>query len=156
MGEKFKILYAEDEASLREITTELLTSEGFECVAVGDGLEAVEKIKNENFDLILSDFKMPRMDGSLLLFWCRQNKIHCPFIFVSGNLERLPIESIALKDCCAAFLHKPVGIDELLKAIQSARTRTHEFDCHGDVYTRGTTNAELIKDMNFQGQHYLK
>lgn len=152
MNNKYRILYAEDEPSLREITTELLNEEGFECVAVPDGQEAIEKLKHEEFDLILSDFKMPKMDGSLLLFWCRQNGIHCPFIFVSGNLERLPVETMALKDCCASFLHKPVGIDQLLSAIEAARTRSHDFDCHGDTYSR---DPEIKGDMNFQGQHFM-
>lgn len=155
MNEKYRILYAEDEQALREITFELLTEEGFDCVAVSDGVAAVEKLKSEKFDLIISDFRMPHMDGALLLFWCRQNDIHCPFIFLSGNLERLPIEKAALKDCCAAYLHKPIGINELLKAIESARTRSHEFDCHGESFSR-KENEAIMEGIEFNGQHFLK
>ncbi len=81
-----KILYAEDDDSLREVIVELLSSEGIECVPVRDGQEAVAKLRNESYDLIITDFQMPVMNGADLLFWCRKNNIHIPFIFISAAI----------------------------------------------------------------------
>lgn len=152
MDHDYKILYAEDETTLKEITTELLKSEGYQVTAVNDGEAAMKAMEKENFDLLVSDFQMPKVDGALLLMWCRQNGRHMPVIFVSGNVERLPCESTALEDCCASLLHKPFSFSDLLKAIEKAKRRNHEFDCRGKVYNPRVDR----KKMEFRGQHYYQ
>lgn len=149
MSKPIKVLYAEDDQNLREVITELLESEGIQCVPAVDGIDASEKIPKENFDVIITDFRMPRMDGADLLLWCRKNKIHTPFIFMSANVERIPKEVMALGDCCASYLSKPVEFDQLLKAINDALSRTHEFDCHGE------TVDEVVDGVEFKGKHVL-
>jgi CheY-like chemotaxis protein len=151
MQDTFKILYAEDEADLRDITEELLVSEGYHCTAVADGLEAMNRLQEQNFDLLITDFQMPNMDGALLLLLCRQIGRHMPVIFISGNRERLPIEELALQDCCASLLHKPLAFDDLLRAIEKARYRNHEYDCHGRAFNPRVDGHTGI----FPGQHYI-
>lgn len=151
MQDNFRILYAEDEPDLRDITRELLLSEGLHCVAVNDGLEAMHRLQQQDFDLIITDFQMPNMDGALLLFWCRQTGRHMPVIFISGNRSRLPIEDLALQDCCASLLYKPVAFDDLLRAIEHAKSRNHEYECHGRAFDpKVDLNARV-----FPGQHYF-
>ncbi|MDX1761323.1 MAG: response regulator, partial [Christiangramia sp.] len=60
-----KILLIEDEASIRRVLNKILTEESkdYEVTEAEDGLEGMEKVKNEDFDLILCDIKMPKMDG---------------------------------------------------------------------------------------------
>lgn len=149
MSKKLRILYAEDEALLREVTTELLIGEGYECSSVQDGLEAKILLQNYEFDLVITDFKMPRMDGAQLLFWMRKSGIHNPVIFVSGNMERAHSEEIALGDCCTSLLIKPISIDQLVEAITSSLSRDHDFDCHEE-----TTHSENVSI--FPGQHFRK
>ncbi len=72
---------------------------------------------------------MPYMTGADLLEWCREKRLHFPVIFVTANLDLLPSEMIALNDCCAALLNKPVGMFELLHAITSAEVRDHNLHC---------------------------
>lgn len=150
MEGSFKILYAEDEPDLREITTELLIGEGYDCTPVADGIEAMKKLQEEKFDLLLTDFRMPHMDGALLLIWCRENGFHLPIIFISGNMERLPLETLALNDCCSFLLQKPVSLEDLSSAIEKARSRAHEFDCQGKIFKQGN----LHEKGDFQGQHF--
>ena len=149
MSTKLRILYAEDEALLREVTTELLIGEGYDCTSVQDGLEAKLHLQNHEFDLLITDFKMPKMDGAQLLYWMRESGIHIPVIFVSGNLERAPAEDMALGDCCCSLLTKPISLDVLVKEITTTTNRKHEFDCHTETQQSQNKNT-------FPGQHFLK
>lgn len=126
---KYKILIVDDEKDIREILIDLLSGEGFECTTASDGKEASEILGRKPFDLLITDFRMPHMDGPELLNWCRNNDIHFPVIFVTGNLELLPKEKVALKDCCAGILRKPLAFNELLIAIDDARNRNHHREC---------------------------
>lgn len=63
---------------------------------------------------MITDFRMPRMDGVQLLNWCRESKIHFPVIFISENSHLLSKEKIALDDCCADLINKPMNIDSIL------------------------------------------
>jgi DNA-binding response OmpR family regulator len=124
-----KILIAEDDAAIREALAELLESEGHACRQAYDGYNAVEVFQNEDFDLLVSDFRMPRLDGVGLLEWCRNNGRHLPVIFITANRELFPTERLALSDCCAELLRKPIHIDELLSAVEAASKREHRRDC---------------------------
>jgi DNA-binding NtrC family response regulator len=128
-NKKIRILLAEDDMAIREILTELLIEEGYECIPSFDGKEAAEKLKTETFDVLVSDFRMPRMDGVELLKWCRSNHIHLPVIFITANKDLFPKEKLALNDCCAALLEKPIDINKLLEAIHEAKTRNHHRFC---------------------------
>lgn len=152
MGQtKQKILYVEDESTLRTITSELLSLEGFDCRQAMDGIEAQAMLEAEEFDLLITDFRMPRMDGSELMIWCRKNHKHLPVIFMTGAQELLPIERTVLNDCCASVLVKPVSFDSLLEAIRDAMERNHEFECKGKFFRIHDSNQ--LKD--FPGQHYF-
>ncbi len=129
MSLNYKILIVDDEPAIREIFVDFLTGEGFACRDAGDGIEAIEILKKEKFDLLITDFRMPKMNGAELLQWCRQNEIHFPVIFITGNPELLPIERIALKDCCAALLCKPVELENILIAVEDAKVRNHHRHC---------------------------
>ncbi len=129
MTTKDKLLIVEDDDSIREILTEMLIDEGFECSSASDGLKATELLKENNFDVLISDFRMPRMNGTDLLKWCRDNNIHLPVIFITANKDLFPEEKLALNDCCAALLQKPIDMDTLLEAIQDAKSRNHHRHC---------------------------
>lgn len=152
MKGNIKILWVEDEDSLREVMCELLRQEGFQCTPANDGVEAQKLLQKENFDLLISDFNMPNMDGAHLLFWCRQSDLHMPVIFVTATVERLPIEDLALQDCCCSMMNKPFSIEVLMKEIENALGRNHEFDCKGEAVplNRGDYRTD------FPGKHYLK
>lgn len=117
---KKRILYAEDERDLRELTTEILSSEGYDCVAVNDGVEAKEILKQEHFDLLLTDFNMPTVDGTELLFWCREQGLYLPVIFITGSPELIPIQKKAMTDTSASLVHKPFNFRILIQAIEEA------------------------------------
>jgi CheY-like chemotaxis protein len=68
-----RILIVDDEAPIRDSLQEILESEGFEVELAGDGLQALQILTDSEFDLVLSDIKMPRMDGMELLTHLAKN-----------------------------------------------------------------------------------
>ena len=62
-----KILIADDELSMRQFLEILLKKEGHEVVCAGDGQEALSRFEADPFDLLISDIKMPKLDGLELL-----------------------------------------------------------------------------------------
>lgn len=145
---KARILYAEDEPDLRELTSEILTSEGFECLTVKNGEEACQILLSEKFDLLLTDFNMPLLDGADLLFWCRKNGHHLPVVFITGASERLPVHMKALSDSCTSIVNKPFNFRDLIHAIEQSLDRAKLFALHGRI------NSEETETM-FAGQHTL-
>jgi two-component system, NtrC family, response regulator GlrR len=111
------------------LLAELLQDEGYHCVQAADGLEAVKILAQESFDLLITDFKMPHMNGIELLEWCRKEKIHFPVILITANSDLLPEKNAALSDCCSAIIKKPLDINSILTAIESAENRNHLKDC---------------------------
>lgn len=140
---KTRILYAEDETDLRELTHELLTVEGFDCVSVKDGLEAQQAMLHSKFDILLTDFYMPHLDGANLLFWCRKNQFQLPIIFITGSPERLPTQQRALKDVCTSLVNKPFNYKDLLDAIEQAHQQRRLFAQRGKVSTTETEDRFL-------------
>ena len=59
----YRILIVDDEAKIREVLAEYAEFEGFASDQAADGMEAVNKCKNEDYDLILMDIMMPKLDG---------------------------------------------------------------------------------------------
>ncbi|TWU48240.1 sigma-54-dependent transcriptional regulator [Rubripirellula reticaptiva] len=114
-----RILIADDEPLYRNATAELLRDEGYDCVCVEDANDAIELLREQPFDLILSDLNMPGNLKLELLNEGRTEFSHIPMIVVTGA-PSIPsaIESVRLG--IADYLLKPVKFDELLAAIKRA------------------------------------
>ncbi|MFP5384864.1 MAG: response regulator [Bacteriovoracia bacterium] len=123
---KYRILLAEDEPSIREALAEILMDEGFHCTSAFDGMDAVDKLEKENFDILISDFRMPRMNGAELVEWCREKKLELPVIFITANKNLLPEEKIAVTNG-SLLLHKPLDINVLLSALEEVKTKNIEI-----------------------------
>ena len=120
-----KILLVEDDEDIRMALKELLTLEGHDCTEAADGLAAKLLLeKDPAFDLMMTDFRMPNMDGVELLAWCRENAIHTPVIFLSADARLFDREKMALAESGAELLKKPVEIQVLLDAIESSRAHS--------------------------------
>lgn len=124
-----RILIVEDEHTLRGLMVEILEGEGYTCFEASHGLEATKILDIAPIDLLITDFRMPYMTGVELISWCREKRLHFPVIFITANVDLLPAETMALSDCCAALLNKPVGMFDLLSAITNAEARDHTLHC---------------------------
>lgn len=113
------ILIIDDERAIRKALSEILTFEGFAVDEAVDGEEGVKKIKENNYDCILCDIKMPKKDGIEVLQIAKEEKPDTPFIVISGhgNLETA-VE--AVKKGAYDYISKPPDLNRLLITLRNA------------------------------------
>jgi two-component system response regulator PilR (NtrC family) len=113
------ILVAEDEPVLRESLAELLSDEGYEVLQAGNGKEAHDVLLQRPVDLIVSDIRMPEMDGVQLLGHAKQIAPQTPMIMVTafGTVESAVQ---AMRAGAHDYLLKPVQFDDLIIKVQRA------------------------------------
>lgn len=113
------ILVIDDEKAIRSTLSEILSFEGYVIEEAIDGMEGAKKIKENNYDCILCDIKMPKMDGLEVLEIVREFKPDTPFILISGhgNIETA-VE--AVKRGAFDYISKPPDLNRLLITIRNA------------------------------------
>jgi two-component system nitrogen regulation response regulator NtrX len=113
------ILIIDDERAIRKALSEILAFEGFAVDEAVDGEEGVKKIKENNYDCILCDIKMPKKDGIEVLQIAKEEKPDTPFIVISGhgNLETA-VE--AVKKGAYDYISKPPDLNRLLITLRNA------------------------------------
>ena len=79
-----KILVAEDDSTVREFVVRALRQQGYEVAAVGDGLEALNALGAERFDLLLADIVMPELDGIALALKVAKDYPDTPVLLMTG------------------------------------------------------------------------
>ncbi len=114
-----KILIIEDEAAIRRVLTKILSEENkeYKLFEAEDGLEGIEKIKNEDFDLVLCDIKMPKMDGIEVLDAVKKIKPEIPIIMISGHGD-LDTAVQAMKMGAFDYISKPPDLNRLLNTVR--------------------------------------
>ncbi|MFO0832611.1 MAG: sigma-54 dependent transcriptional regulator [Phycisphaerales bacterium] len=113
------ILLAEDEKVLRESLVQLLTEEGYDVTPAADGQDAYDQAVSRPFDLVLTDIRMPRMDGSRLLEHLQQLAPQTPVIVITafGTVESAVA---AMRAGAADYILKPVQFEDVLLRIKRA------------------------------------
>ncbi len=115
---KNRILLLEDDIDLNETVAEYLEENGFEVVSVYEGEEALEKIYETSFDLLLLDVKVPGIDGFSLLKEIRKAGNDTPAIYIT-SLDSVNDLSIGYESGCDDYIRKPFELKELLLRVQS-------------------------------------
>ena len=113
------LLFVDDEADLRGPTAERLTDRGFEVVEAASGEQALELLDQFAFDLVVTDFRLPGMDGTQLIDAARQRYPSIVAIVITGyGTVRDAVE--AIKKGASDFITKPFHFDELMHVIQKS------------------------------------
>jgi Nif-specific regulatory protein len=114
---KFRILIADDEQVQREMLEGFLAKQGYGVGTAEDGAQALERFKGGAFDLVLTDYRMPGMDGIQLL---RELKRLNPevMVVVLTAFGTVGTAVAAMKEGAYDYLNKPIDLDELLLLIQ--------------------------------------
>lgn len=140
-----KILIVDDEKPICDLIDINLSAAGYHCKAVQDGLEAIELIENENYDLVLLDIMLPGADGYDIMEYIRPLKI--PVIFITAKHE-VKDRVKGLKLGAEDYLVKPFDVVELVARVEVVLRRfnkTQKFLYAGDVTVdleaRKVTNA---------------
>lgn len=109
---RYKILVVDDEPGIRELLSDLLSFLGYQCYEAANGVEALEVLDRNEFDLIISDIRMPRMNGIELLRAVKQRSLKVPILLISGyNLNDL--DRITADEMANGFLKKPFEIEHI-------------------------------------------
>jgi DNA-binding NtrC family response regulator len=122
MSNPIQVLIVDDEEIFVQSLTKVLRTRGMGARGVYDGSSAVEAISGEEFDVIILDMRMPRMDGVATLQAIREKDPLTPVILLTGH-EDIERVRMALKNGVVEFLVKPCDIEYLIAAIENASER---------------------------------
>ena len=116
-----KILLIEDEEPIRRVLSKILTEEnkGYDITESEDGKDGFLKLTKEDYDLVLCDIKMPKMDGVEVLQNVRENGIDIPFIMLTGH-GNISTAVEAMKAGAFDFISKPPDLNRLLTSVRNA------------------------------------
>ncbi|MBT4903861.1 MAG: sigma-54-dependent Fis family transcriptional regulator [Flavobacteriaceae bacterium] len=121
-----KILIIEDEEPIRRVLVKILTEENSASVLseAEDGKQGIKLINDEEFDLILCDIKMPKMDGLEVLEQAKKSGISTPFIMLTGH-GNVETAVHAMKIGAYDFIPKPPDLNRLLISVRNAIASKH-------------------------------
>jgi CheY-like chemotaxis protein len=107
----WQVLVVDDEPAIRETLCDLLEDEGFVVTRARDGLEALQLLESRVFDLVVSDVKMPRLDGASMARQLRRQGFPIPIVLMSAVYADVDLAGIS-------FVPKPFDFDVLLRRIR--------------------------------------
>lgn len=116
-----KILIIEDEAAIRRVLGKILSEENDSYVIeeAEEGLQGLEKIKDNDYDLVLCDIKMPKMDGVEVLEAVKKIKPETPFVMISGHGD-LETAVQTMRMGAFDYISKPPDLNRLLNTVRNA------------------------------------
>jgi len=118
---KKSILVVDDEEIIRDFLSEVL--EDYAISLATDGDEAIEKIRSQSFDLVITDLRMPRVSGEEVVRFTRDTYPGSKVIVISGYSSLATVSQTVQNGACA-FLAKPFSIKELLQSVEQALRET--------------------------------
>lgn len=140
-----KILVIEDEAAIRRVLVKILSEESdtYNVSEAEDGLRGIETIKKEDFDLVLCDIKMPKMDGVEVLEAARKIKPEIPFIMISGHGD-LDTAVNTMRLGAFDYISKPPDLNRLLTTVRNALDRKELVVENKKLKKKVSKNYEMI------------
>lgn len=119
-----KILIIEDEAAIRRVLLKILSEESdtYQVEEAEDGLAGIEKIKKDDYDLVLCDIKMPKMDGVEVLEAVKKIKPEIPMVMISGHGD-LDTAVNTMRLGAFDYISKPPDLNRLLNTVRIALDR---------------------------------
>ena len=114
-----KILVVDDEKSIRDALSDILTEEKYEVLTAEDGEDGWSKLEQEKIDLVLCDIKMPKMDGMELLNKVSEEGMDVPFVMISAH-GTIDTAVDATKKGAYDFIQKPPDLNRILLTVRNA------------------------------------
>ena len=120
MSEKKRVLVAEDSSVIQNLTKKVLQFQNYDIFSVKDGQQVLDKMENEDFDVILMDINMPNMNGMECSKQIRalpdQDKAQTPIIAISGNANNYTEEDFKNAGI-NEYIPKPIDFDHLVETV---------------------------------------
>ncbi len=140
-----KILVIEDEAAIRRVLVKILSEENnaYQVEEAEDGLIGIEKIKKDDFDLVLCDIKMPKMDGVEVLEAVKKIKPEIPIVMISGHGD-LDTAVNTMRMGAFDYISKPPDLNRLLNTVRIALDRKELVVENKMLKKKVSKNYEMI------------
>lgn len=123
--DKIKVLLIEDDENARKQLIKVIQKEGFEVVMAKDGKQGLESYDTEKPDIVITDLKMPNIDGMEVMHTVKRLTPHVPVIIITAFGE-IDDSIAALREGVLDYLKKPLDINELLLALGRAKEKVLE------------------------------
>ena len=144
-----QILIADDEPKLGKLVVEMLTAAGHHAAHVAGGKAAVEWIKSTPPDIVITDLRMPDIDGVELLRRLRVDGAMLPAIVVTGHGDvQMAVE--AMKNGAMDFIEKPFSDEVLLESIHHAVERVATAADNEDIHRRTRERLATLSERELQ------
>jgi signal transduction histidine kinase/CheY-like chemotaxis protein len=156
-----KILVVDDEEIMLKLACDALRSQGHQVIGSSGALEALDKLKNEKFDFILTDIKMPEMDGMELIQSAHKMDPSMGAIFMTGYAS-LDTAKRAIQEGAYDYILKPFDLQEIRSAVARAVQKRAQnikegrekglsqlFDLNRILYTAGDRKSLLKLSLEF-------
>ena len=140
-----KILVIEDEAAIRRVLIKIISEESDSYVVeeAENGLEGIEKFKDNDYDLVLCDIKMPKMDGVEVLEKAKKINPEIPFVMISGHGD-LDTAVNTMRLGAYDYISKPPDLNRLLNTVRNALDRKVLFVENKRLKKKVSENYEMI------------
>lgn len=150
-----KILIIEDEAAIRRVLVKILAEESdtYQVEDVEDGIQGLEKIKSEDYDLVLCDIKMPKMDGVEVLEAIKKIKPEIPVVMISGHGD-LETAVNTMRLGAFDYISKPPDLNRLLNTVRNAVDKKQLVVENKILKKKVSKNYEMIG--NSQAINHIK
>ncbi len=144
-----RILVIEDEAAIRRVLVKILSEENdaYEVQEAEDGLAGIDIVKKEDFDLVLCDIKMPKMDGVEVLEAAKKIKPEIPFVMISGHGD-LDTAVNTMRLGAFDYISKPPDLNRLLNTVRNALDKKELVVENKRLKKKVRKNYEMIGDSN--------
>jgi two-component system alkaline phosphatase synthesis response regulator PhoP len=154
---KSSILLVEDEENLHETLKLNLEMEGYEVTSAFDGAEALQKVSNEYFDLIIMDIMLPELDGISVTESIRVNHNEVPILMLSARNSSAD-KVLGLRKGADDYLTKPFNLEELLLRVGKLIEKNKKITVReniGDEYDFGDNKIDFKAQdaITWNGQH---
>ena len=140
-----RILIIEDEAPIRRVLTKILSEENdnYQVEESEDGLLGIEKVKHDDYDLILCDIKMPKMDGVEVLEAVKKIKPEIPMVMISGHGD-LETAINTMRLGAFDYISKPPDLNRLLNTVRNALDKKQLIVENKILKKKVSKNYEMI------------
>ncbi|HET8737457.1 MAG TPA: sigma-54 dependent transcriptional regulator [Pricia sp.] len=140
-----KILIIEDESAIRRVLVKILSeeNESYDTEEAEDGLQGLEAVKNKDYDLVLCDIKMPKMDGVEVLEAAQKIKPEIPFIMISGHGD-LDTAVNTMRIGAFDYISKPPDLNRLLTTVRNALDRQELAVENKKLRKKVSKNYEMV------------
>ena len=114
-----RLLIVDDDQLIRELHARVLNLAGYDTETAGNGVEALERLADEPFDLVLTDKQMPGLSGANIVLALRSAGSRIPIVMVSGSITQYPLPPAVAREVFVA-LPKPARSAEVISAVALA------------------------------------